>query len=75
MIIPHKDVRTANTSAHVFALREDTFKYSFLTGREPKYEELAQTGDAQKGQYITELTVVAFAQRASVHRSGYQNVL
>lgn len=75
MIIPHKDVRTANTSAHVFAIREDLFKFSFLTGREPKYQALAKTGDAEKGQYITEMTLVSFAQRASVHRSGYANVL
>ena len=75
MIIPHKDVRTANTSAHVFAIREDLFKYSFLTGREPAYQAYASTGDAEKGQYITEMTLVSFAQIASVHRSGYANVL
>jgi hypothetical protein len=75
MIIPHKDVRTANTSGHVFALREDLWKYSFLSGQEPRYEELAKTGLADKGQYVVEMTLVSFAQRASCHRVGYQNVL
>lgn len=75
MIIPHKDVRTANTSAHVLAIREDLWKYSFLTGREPFYEELAKTGDSTKGQYVVEMTLVSFAQRASCHRVGYANVL
>jgi len=75
MIIPHKDVRTANTSAHVFAIREDTFKYSFLVGQEPQYVTHASTGLADKGEYYTELTLCSFAQRASVHRSGYANVL
>lgn len=75
MIIPHKDVRHAATSAHVFAIREDTFKYSFLVGQEPQYKSHASTGLAEKGEYYTELTLCSFAQRASVHRSGYADVL
>jgi len=75
MIIPHKDVRTANTSATVIAIREDTWKYSFLVGQEPKFEEIAATGLADKGQYYTEMTLVGFAQRASCLRRGYSNIL
>lgn len=75
MIIPHKDVRHAATSSHVFALREDTFKYSFLVGQEPKFVEHSATGLASKGEYYTEMTLCSFAQRASVHRSGYADVL
>jgi len=71
MIIPHKDVRAAAGTLTVYALREDTFKHSFLTGREPQWEELAKDGDRDNGQYVTEFTVVAYAQRASVKRTGY----
>lgn len=78
MIIPHKDVRAVNNSQGirgnnltVYALREDLWKHSFLTGREPIYEELAKTGDSEKGQYITEFTVVGLAQRSSAKREGY----
>lgn len=75
MIIPHKDVKVASTSAHVYAIREELFKYSFLTGQEPQYQSLNSTGLAEKGQYYTELTLCSFAQPASVHRSGYAAVL
>jgi hypothetical protein len=75
MIIPHKDVASAATSCTVFALREDTWKFSFLTGREPKYEELSKTGDSTKAQYVTEFTLVGYAQRASCARRGYAAVL
>ncbi len=82
MIIPHKDIRTVNNSATirgnnltVYALREDTWKHAFLTGREPSYQELSKTGDSTKGQYITEFTLVGFAQRASAKREGYMNTL
>ncbi len=82
MIIPHKDVRAVNNSSTiagnnltVYALREDLWKHAFMEGREPFYEELAKTGDATKGQYLTEFTVVGFAQRASCKREGYMNNL
>lgn len=82
MIIPHKDIRSVNNSQTikganltVYALREDTWKHSFLTGREPQYQELAKTGDSEKGQYITEFTLVGYAQRASCKREGYMNTL
>lgn len=75
MIIPHKDVNAAAGTLTVFALREDTWKHAFLTGREPKWEELAKDGDRDNGQYITEFTVVGYAQRASARRSGYSTTL
>ena len=71
MIIPHKDVQSAAGTLTVYALREDTWNLSFLKGREPMYEELAKDGDRDNGQYITEFTVVGFAQRASAKRTGY----
>jgi hypothetical protein len=75
MIIPHKDVRKAAGTLTVYALREDTWKHSFLTGREPFWEELAKDGDRDNGQYLTEFTVVGYAQRASAKRTGYATTL
>ena len=75
MIIPHKDVRAAAGTVTVYALREDTWKHSFLKGREPQWEELAKTGDSDNGQYVTEFTVVGYAQRASAKRTGYASTL
>jgi len=75
MIIPHKDVTATAGNTTVFALREDTWKHSFLTGREPMWKELAKDGDRDNGQYLTEFTVVGYAQRASAKRSGYATTL
>lgn len=75
MIVPHKDVRSAAGTLTVYALKEDTWKHSFLVGREPKWEEYAKDGDRDNGQYITEFTVVGYAQRASAKRTGYSTTL
>lgn len=80
-IIPHKDIRKVNLSASlgnaltVYALREDTYKHSFLAGQEPKFVPLARAGHSERGMYKTEFTLVSFAQRASVKRSGFDNKL
>jgi len=74
MIIPHKDVRAAAGTLTVYALREELLKHSFLAGREPEYQELAVDGDRSNGQYITEFTVVNYAQNASVKRTGYDSL-
>lgn len=75
MVLAHKDVRKAAGTLTVLALREDTWKHAFLTGREPKWEELAKDGDRENGMYVTELTVVGYAQRASAKRTGYATTL
>ncbi len=80
-IIPHKDVRKVNASytlgnaLSVYALREETYKHSFLVGGEPKWVELARDGHRTNGMYKTEFTLVSFAQRASVKRTGYSQTL
>lgn len=74
-IIPHKDVRSAAGTLTVYALREETFKHSFLMGQEPKFVQLARGGHAERGMYTTEFTLVSFAQRASAKRTGYANTL
>ena len=73
MIVPHKDVRRVAGSLTVYALREETWKHSFL--REPFWQENALDGDRDNGQYITEFTVVGYAQRASAKRTGYNTSL
>jgi hypothetical protein len=75
MIVPHKDVRAAGGTLTVYALKEDTWKHSFLVGREPQWEEYAKDGDRDNGQYLTEFTVVGYAQRASAKRTGYSTSL
>jgi len=75
MIIPHKDINAAAGTLTVFAIREDTWKQSFLVGREPFYQELAMDGDRVNGQYLAEMTLVGYAQRASAKRTGYATTL
>lgn len=70
-IVPHKDVINATGSTHVYALNLNMFKMTFLKGREPKFEMLAKIGDADRGHYITEMTLESRAERASVKRYGY----
>lgn len=70
-IVPHKDVINSTGSTHVYALNLDMYKMAFLKGREPKFEMLAKIGDAERGHYITELTLESRAERASVKRLGY----
>lgn len=75
MIIPHKDLNAAAGTVTVLALNESTFAMSFLTGREPQWQELAIDGDRSNGQYLTEFTLVSYAQPASCLRTGYANTL
>lgn len=76
MIIPHKDVRSAAGTLTVYALREDLLAHSFLAnvGR-PAWTELAQDGHRENGMYASTFTVVNYAQRAMVKRTGYANTL
>jgi len=75
MVIPHKDVRSAAGTLTVYALREDTYKHAFLKGRELEFQNLAQSGDYDAGQYLSEFTLCAFAQGASAKRTGYNTGL
>lgn len=75
MIIPHKDLPKAAGTVTVLALNESTWGMSFLTGREPQWQELAIDGDRSNGQYVTEFTLVGYAQRASAERTGYFHLL
>lgn len=70
-VVPHKDVNNGAGSTHVYLLNMDMFRMAFLPGREPQWEEIAKVGDADRGYYITEMTLESLAERTSVKRTGY----
>ena len=70
-VVPHKDMRATAGSVCVLAIRPELFRVAYLSGRKPKWEALAKTGDADKGHYITELTVESLGEVASAKRTGY----
>jgi len=75
-IIAHKDVRSAAGTVTVLGIREDTFEHSYLVDSgEPHWEERSKDGDRENGVYITEFTLVSYAEKASVKRSGYSSSL
>lgn len=68
-IFAHKDVRNSAGTVTVLGIREDLFKVAYLD--KPMFEELAKTGDADKGHWVTELTLESLEEAASVKRTGY----
>jgi hypothetical protein len=70
-VVPHKDVRNTAGTVTVYAIKPDMFRMAFLKGRQPKWEALAKSGDADKGFYLTELTLESLGEKASVKRTGY----
>jgi hypothetical protein len=70
-IVPHKDIRNTAGTTTVYAVKKDMFRMAFLKGRQPKWVEIAKTGDADKGMYITELTLESLGQKHAVKRTGY----
>lgn len=68
-IFAHKDVRNDAGSTTVYALREDLYRVAYLD--KPMFEELAKTGDADKGHWVTEFTLESLEERASAKRTGY----
>jgi len=69
-IVPHKDVNKTAGSVALFAFRPELFKMAFL--REPQYQELGRTGDAEKGQYITEFTLESSGEKHAVYQTGFR---
>lgn len=51
----------------VLALNEGTWAIAYLSGREPKTFDLATTGDAQKKEIVTELTLEARGARGNFY--------
>lgn len=62
------DYGTTSTPAFdLLALQEDTWAVAFLDGREPKTNDLAQTGDFVAKEIVTELTLEARAEEANAY--------
>lgn len=70
-IIPHRDVKASGGSAHIYALRLETFRVAYLEGRQPSFMELPDNGDFTSGQYVTEFTLESLAEKASVKSNGW----
>ncbi len=68
-IMHHRDVRNSAGSTTVYGLREEMYKVAYLD--KPMFEELAKTGDADKGQWVTEFTLESLNEAASLKRTGY----
>lgn len=68
-ILPHRDVRASAGTVTVLGIKEDMHKVAYLD--KPMFEELDKTGDATKGQWVTELTVEVINQASNVKRTGY----
>lgn len=68
-IFAHKDVQNTAGTTTVYGLREDLWKVAYLD--KPLFEELAKTGDSEKGHWVTELTLESLQELASVKRTGY----
>lgn len=76
MVIAHKDIRAAAGTLTVYALNDSCFEHSFLIDSgEPHWEDRAKDGDYVNGVYITEFTLVSYAEKASVKRTGYATTL
>jgi len=76
MVIAHKDLNAAAGTVTALLLREDCFEHSFLVGTgEPHWEDRAVDGDRKNGTYITEMSLVSYAQRASARRTGFATTL
>lgn len=70
-VVPHKDIQNAASSSTILAIRKELYRIAFLQGREPKYEELAKSGDYDLGHYITEFTLESLAEKASVRTHAW----
>lgn len=68
-IMHHRDVRNGSGTTTVYGLREDMLKIAYLD--KPVFEELAKTGDSDKGHWVTEFTLEVLEERALQKRTGY----
>jgi hypothetical protein len=68
-IMHHRDVRNAAGTVTVYGLREDMHKVAYLD--KPFFDELGKTGDGDKGQWVTELTLENYEEKSDLKRTGY----
>ena len=60
-------VTTATPGFDVLALNEGTWAIAYLSGREPQTIDLAKTGDSDKKEIVTELTLEARAPKSNYY--------
>lgn len=68
-IMHHRDVNNTAGTVTVYGLREDMHRVAYLD--KPFFEELAKTGDADKGHWVTEFTLETLQEKADLKRTGY----
>ena len=68
-IMHHRDVRNSSGTTTVYGLREDMLQVAYLD--KPVFEELAKTGDSDKGHWVTEFTLEVLEEKALQKRTGY----
>lgn len=68
-IMHHRDVRNTAGTTTVYGLREEMHRVAYLD--KPLFEELAKTGDSDKGHWVTEFTHEALEERSDLKRTGY----
>lgn len=68
-ILPHRDIRNSAGTVTVIGMREDMHKVAYL--EKPMFEEVSKTGDADKGFWVTELTLEYLNQASDLKRTGY----
>ena len=68
-IMHHRDVQNTAGTTTVYGLREDMHKVAYLD--KPMFEQLAKTGDADKGMWVTEFTLEVLNEAADLKRTGY----
>jgi len=68
-VMHHRDVRNVAGSVTVYGLREELHRVAYLD--KPIFEELAKTGDADNGMWVTEFTLEVLEERADLKRTGY----
>lgn len=68
-IMHHRDVNDTAGTTTVYGLREDMHRIAYLD--KPMFEEIGKIGDADRGHWVTELTLEVLQEKANVKRTGY----
>ena len=68
-VMHHRDVRNVSGSTTVYGLRLDMHNIAYLD--KPFFEELAKSGDSDRGHWVTEYTLEVLEEKADSKRTGY----
>jgi hypothetical protein len=70
-IFLHRDVAGSANNREIVVINPNYHVISFLKGRRTKVEKLAKTGDAEKAQIISELTIEHRAEKTGAFFDGF----